>query len=260
MTNQRDPGSHYPKVGGSAPRASAAVSPSILGLGAVVVTVILGLLFFRLNGASPGVQPSQPAQSAESESSPGGTYSPTGSVPGSIGPEMSQPGPTVAPIASIPGDVPGPDATVPPGVPVISGLRIEALAGAWQAIGLACESWSSGIPGGGGGYTLHCERIEEGANVEFFGEAIYWTSDAVQWVSMSIDTINGQPIDGTAAATELFLPSAQLAGGEAMRGWVEGRIGDSSCLDECQEPIAGSQVSLSVGRLGGHQMYLVAIP
>ncbi len=262
MRTQRNPGGRRSEVRGSAPTASAAVSRSTVGLGDVLVFVILGVLLVRENGALlVGGARQSPLETQGAELSPAGTESPGPSTTPSFVPEASPTSaPTTAPEASLTGEVPGPDATVPPGVPVIPGLRIEALAGHWQSIGLTCESWSGGSPGGGGGYTLHCARSDESANVEYNAEAIYWTSDGVHWVSLSIDSISDEAIDGVTAAAQLFLPSAELAGGAAARAWVEDRIGDTTCRGDCNQVIGGSQLALTVGHLGGHFLYVVAVP
>jgi hypothetical protein len=240
---------------------SAAVSSSTLGLGVILVAVLLGVLLLRENGMLPGAQSSQSPEASEvAETLPAGTDSAVASVSPSTVPKASPSSiPTTVPEASLTGDVPGPDATVPTGVPVIPGLRIEALVGLWQSVGLACRSSSGGPPGGGGGYTLHCEGADERANVEFYGEAIYFTSDGVHWVSMSIDTIDGEPIDGARAAAQLILPSVELASGAAARAWIQDRIGDSECRGDCMDIMGGTKLTLTVGRLGGYQLYLEAV-
>ena len=240
---------------------SGAVSSSTLGLGVILVAVLLGVLLLRENGMLPGAQSSQSPEASEiAETSPAGMESEVASVSPSPVPEASPSSvPTAVPEASLTGDVPGPDATVPTGVPVIPGLRIEALVGLWQSVGLTCRSSSGGPPGGGGGYTLHCEGADERANVEYYGEAIYFNSDGVHWLSMSIDTIDGEPIDGARAAAQLILPSVELASGAAARAWIQDRISDSECHGDCIDTMGGTKLTLTVGRLGGYQLYLEAV-
>jgi len=238
----------------------AVVSSSTLGLGVVLVTVLLGVLLLRNNGLLPGGQSSQyPEASDVAETSPAGTEPAVESGLPSTVPESSpSSAPSAVPEASITGDVPGPDATVPPGVPVIPGLRIEALVGLWESVGLTCKSSAGSFPGSRGGYHVYCERMDKQSNVEYVAESVYWTSDGVQTITLSITSINDEAIDGAAPARELLLPSAGLVAGDTARVWVQDRMSTATCRGGCTNDMGGSQLYFEVGRLGTHVLQVDA--
>jgi hypothetical protein len=225
-------------------------------MGAVGLLVVLGVLAVRPPALSPAAGPTQSAEPTN-----GTVVSPAGTDPVDVSiapttPHTSEV--TIGPTASSLWASPGPDATVPPGVPVISGLLVDDLVGAWESVGLRCESWNVGPPGGGGGYTLHCERVDAGNNVEYLAEAIYFTQSGVTWVSMQVSSVSHNLIDGTPAARELFLSSVELAGGPTAREWVQARVVDASCRSECRTVIAGARFMLTMGLRGGQHLYVVA--
>jgi hypothetical protein len=215
--------------------------------------VILAVFVLRENAALTGGLPSpSPEATQGAERSPASTESAIASPS-----EGAASSPTVVPEASLTGELPGADATVPPGVPVIPGLRIEAVVGLWQSMGLACESRSGSFPGTAGGYNVHCERSDPTTNVDVVADAVYWNLDGVQTISLSINSTNGEAIDG-ARVSDLLLPSAELTGGGVIRRWVEDRTGTASCAYGCTEVIDGRRLSLSVGLLGSHTLYIAA--
>lgn len=239
-----------PRAG--APISSARISGSTLGLATAIVIVIVGVLLFRDNGIGTRPSPSPDASQAASASP-----ATTESASATAGAEPSA-SPTIVPQATLTGDVPGPDATVPPGVPVIPGLRIEVLVNLLTSIGLSCESHYGGYPGAESGYNVYCVRVDVAANTQYSAEAIYWTSTGVNKVSLDITSISGESIDGTPAAARLFLPIVDLASGPAARDWAEDRLGQTTCNRECTDVTSAAKVLLTVGRLGGHQLYLIA--
>ena len=165
--------------------------------------------------------------------------------------------PPPSPLSS---DVPGADATVPPRVSVVSGLRIQDLAGLWTSLGLTCQSWAGGQPGTAGGYALHCERHDASTSVDVVAEAFYWTSDGVHSISASITSANGEAIDGATPARQLFLPSVALVAGDAARSWAQDRVGAAACTGGCTQSFAGSQLTVTTGLGGSQQLDVVARP
>ena len=166
--------------------------------------------------------------------------------------------PSVRPTTVLTGDVPGPDATVPAGVPIITGLRIDALADTWESLGLTCVSWEGGFDGGGGGFTIHCEGTDPGANAQFVGEAVYWTVDGVQTATVIIASIDGGPVVGSAAvADRLFAPTAWLVGGDSARSFVQANVSSKDCPDGCDRALAGSLLSIEVGHNGFQSIHIV---
>lgn len=162
--------------------------------------------------------------------------------------------PSVGPIT---GDVPGPDATVPPGVPIITGLRIDALADTWGSLGLKCVSQVGGFIGGGGGFTLHCEGTDPGANAQYVGEAVYWRVDGVQSATVILASIDGGAVVGsTAVADRLFSPTAWLVGGDSARAFAQDNISSKNCPDGCHQALTGSDLSIEVGHNGFQSIYI----
>lgn len=141
---------------------------------------------------------------------------------------------------------------------IIPGLRIEELAGLWESVGMTCESRSGSFPDSPGGFNVHCEGMDVKANIDFGADAVYWTSDGIQVLSITITSITEDPIDGTSAAADVLIPAAELAGGSAARAWLQERIGDPMCAEECVEVIGGTQLALTVGSRGGYQLHVVA--
>ena len=157
--------------------------------------------------------------------------------------------------------MPGPDATLPPGVGVIPNLTIEALAGLWSSVGLSCESSYGSFPGAQGGYHIQCERTDTGADTAYVGESVYWTMDGVQTVSLILNSVTiGGTVDGPGTAGEVLLPTVELVGGQEARGWLEARLADSACLDECIEVFGRTKFILYAGVRGGYSLHVEQEP
>ena len=220
----------------------------------VLALLFVGVLLVRHHGLIAGAGSSQAPQMS---STPGASAAATESVPpASI---AASPTPTLAPEPTLTGVVPGPDATVPPGVPVLPGPGIGGLAGIWESHGLTCQSWPGSFPGTAGGYTLHCQGGDATANVDVVAEAVYWTPSAVQTISLSITSHDGQAIDGAAQAKDLFLPSISATVGDSGQAWAQDQIGAAACGKGCSQVMAGGEITVTAGLLGFQQLDVVAV-
>jgi len=144
--------------------------------------------------------------------------------------------------------MPGPDATVPPGTPVIPNLRIEVVAAVWEALGLVCDSGMGNYPDSSGIFgVLGCERDDHAGNAHYSASAIYWTPDGIASLTMAITSISGDPIRDTGAAASLLLPSVRYLVGEEAATWVEDHLADHDCRDGCSHTFDGQRVTLHTG-------------
>jgi hypothetical protein len=234
---------------------------SIVGL-AIGVAVIVGLLLWRLGSGAPGAQPSQAEQVTQSpETTQGAGPTPdVSAIPDVSASPAASLTSTFAPEPSLAGEAPGPDATIPPGVPTIPDVDIGALVSVWAALGLACESSTGSFPGTEGGYNVHCERTDTPANVDVVANAVYWTPEGVQTISILFTPIGDDALDAAAAATQWIYPFADLIGGQAATAWIQEHVGDEACGESCTVVIGGSQLSYYSGRLGSQKFSIVAAP
>lgn len=210
-----------------------------IGLAATLLAMAVGLGWLKLPVTNaPGTGPTAQTSLAES-ASPLATSS-------------------VVPQPTLTGDTPGPDATVPAGVGVIPGLRIDGLVGLWGSLGLTCQSWAGGLPDTPGGYTLHCDRHDASTRVDIVAEAVYWTSDGIQSFSVSVTSSDGAAIDGATPAGQIFLPSVGLAMGDVAQAWVHDQIGAAVCAHGCTQTFGTSQITVTAGQNGFEQLDVVA--
>ena len=187
----------------------------------------------------PGLSPARPAM----------TPSQSAAVPTATStPEPTSPHVTPLPSVLIQGEMPGPDATVPPGVAVIPNLRIETVAGMWEALGLACDSVMANYPDAIGLFgNLGCEREDVTMNAEYHASAVYWTPKGIASMRMVIVTITGDPILDAGAAASLFLPSVELFVGHQAASWVEDHLADRDCRDGCSRSFGQQRLTLHTG-------------
>lgn len=174
------------------------------------------------------------------------------------GPVETSPPPTTLPQPTLYGEFPGPDATVPPGQPVIADLSFDELAGLWASLGLSCRSHASGGPESPAAFNVHCEGGDPTADMEVVAEADYWTLDGVATMHMDVGPISDGSVDPGVAAERWVLPFAELAGGSAAVAWVNDHIGDSSCRLGCTTDVRGSDLSYYSGSRGGQELFFVA--
>lgn len=251
--DQRNSNAPGPSRGGSA------VSTSTLGSAVVLLVIFISAMLLARNGSLFGTTPGQSSQGLATETM---AATPTGPESSTTPSNAAEPSPTAAPSmqpeATLHGEIPGPDASVPPGVKTIPGLQVEALVRAWGSLGVTCESHSGNFAGAEGGYNIHCDRSDPKANIEISGDAVYWSFEGVQTVSVTVTALSGD-IGGDVVAN-LLLPTAELAGGTSARRWVEDRIGDPSCAKDCVDVIDGTTFAISVGNGNAHQMHILVQP
>lgn len=170
--------------------------------------------------------------------------------------------PTPMPSVVIAGTVPGPHATVPPGQAVIPGLSIESLAAQWEALGLACRSDIGAFPDSPGlFYELTCQRDDPRGNVTYSATAIYWRTDGVRSLQVSVIELGTGDIGDSSAAPNLFIPSAALADGAAASAWAQARLNDAACGGDpgyCKVTIGPVALILAVGVHGARQLDIEA--
>lgn len=163
-------------------------------------------------------------------------------------PEPSSPNVTPLPSVLIRGEMPGPDATIPPGVPVIPNLRIETVAAMWEALGLVCASGMGNYPDSPGLFgNLGCEREDRAGNAHYWAAAIYWTPEGIASMRMGITSISGDPILDAGAAASLMLPSVELFVGDEAAGWTEDHLDDRDCRDGCSHAFGQQRLTLHTG-------------
>lgn len=155
---------------------------------------------------------------------------------------------TPLPSVLIRGEMPGPDATIPPGVDVFRDLRIETVAAMWEALGLACDSGMGNYPDSSGLFgLLGCERKDVVGNAFYATNAIYWTPEGVASMMMSVTSASGDPIVDKGAAAALFLPSVELFVGDEAAAWIEGHLDDRDCRDGCSHTFDRQRLTLHTG-------------
>jgi hypothetical protein len=197
-----------------------------------------------------GTAPVPSPVTATGESSPNASLAPTHAPP--------------TPLSSvvITGNVPGPDATVPPKQAVIPGLSVESLAAQWEALGLMCSSDIGAFPDSPGlFYQLTCQRDDRAGNVTYSATAIYWRTDGVRSLEVSVIELGAGDIADSTAAPDLFLPSAALAGGDPAETWAQARLDDPACGGEpgyCEATVGPVALILAVGVHGARQMDIEA--
>ena len=165
--------------------------------------------------------------------------------------------PTLGPQSTLSGDLPGSEATVPPGQPVISNLTLDELAALWASLGLSCSSHVSGGPESAAAYNVHCEGGDPAGNVDVIAEADLWTLDGVATMSVVVNPTEGT-IDALTAASRWVAPFAELAGGEAALAWVQGHVGDTACRLGCTEVVRGDDLSYYSGSHGAQELFFIA--
>jgi hypothetical protein len=222
---------------------------TIAGIG---VAVLLGALVFRelgFAGATPTGSPSPDASAIASPTpSPSaiGSSVPSAEASPDVTTEPASPSPTGAPLPAptVTGELPGPGATVPPKIPVIAGLRFDALVAATGPLGLACESYRNPS----GSYHLGCEATDPAANVWYILVAEYWTLDSVTALHLSVVSLDhDRPIADASTVTHALLVIASLVGGQT---WVESHVNDPACaaVEGCKGPFEGFGLWLHTGR------------
>jgi hypothetical protein len=164
--------------------------------------------------------------------------------------------PSLAPGPTLSGAFPGPSATVPPEVFVIPGLRLAPLADLWQSLGLSCVSHVGAFPDSAGGYGVHCEATDQSMNIDVVADAIYWTSDDIEWVSIMFNPIVENAIDAPAAAERWLYPVAALTGGDKLASWVREPVGSTSCGVGCDAVVGGIPSEYDYGRLGAQALHM----
>ena len=167
---------------------------------------------------------------------------------------------TPLPSVLLTGETPGPDATIPPGVAVIPRLRIETVAGMWEALGLKCQVWMTSFPDSAGLFgDLHCELHDDAGNVDYWAEADYWTPRGIQYISMTVLRDDGPTVEDGAVAWLLPL-STRAFFGDAAGAWVEERLADRGCRNYCQKRFDGIVLTLDVGVGGAAGVQAEAAP
>jgi hypothetical protein len=166
--------------------------------------------------------------------------------------------PTTVPQPTLMGEFPGPNATVPPGAPVLSDLKLDDLATLWASLGLPCLSHTSGGPTSPASYNVHCEGADPAADVEVVADAAYWTFDGVATMSIGVHPTSDGSIDAAAAASDWVVPFAHLAAGDAAVAWVRSHIADSACADGCTKVFRGAVLAYYTGTRGGGTLHYVA--
>lgn len=86
-----------------------------------------------------------------------------------------------------------------------------------------------------------------------------WTPSAVQTISLSITSHDGQAIDGAAQAKDLFLPSISATVGDSGQAWAQDQIGAAACGKGCSQVMAGGEITVTAGLLGFQQLDVVAV-
>jgi hypothetical protein len=220
--------------------------------------MVAALLFAGCGGA----RTSEATGSASSEG-PAPTavnLTPVPTASPSLSPTYAPPTPLSS--AVITGQVPGPDATIPPKESVIPGLSVESLAAQWEALGLTCTSDIGAFPDSPRlFYELTCQRSDPVGNVGYSATAIYWRTDGVRSLEVSVVELGSGNITDPFAAANLLVPSAALAGGKAASGWAAGRLDDPGCGGHpgyCQARIGPVVVTMAVGVHGSRQMDIEA--
>jgi hypothetical protein len=138
-------------------------------------------------------------------------------------------------------------------------LRIDAIAGLWEALGLTCTSSMSTFPDSAALFgNLYCEGTDQATNVDVVAEAVYWTPDGIQLAHVGFTTIREQELDYAASADRWILPFAHLAGGDAVTKWVRDHVGSASCHLGCDALVAGDQLEYEFGRLGAQELFIEA--
>jgi hypothetical protein len=232
-------------------------SISTAGLAAIIVIAVVVLL--ARVGSDVGARPTpsaDPSQVAQVSPGPSDSPEPSSAEPSSA---PSSQEPTTTPEATISGEGPGPDATVPPEVAIIPGIGIQDIAGLAASFGLTCQSRAGGIGGSEGGFNVHCDGTAGNPPADVVVEAVYWTADGVQTLSVSFVPATDQPLDETTAANNWILPFASFAGGDAT-AWVQGHIGDKTCSGGCVLPVPGGNLSYYSGSRGAQELLLIAGP
>lgn len=129
-------------------------------------------------------------------------------------------------------------------------MRIETVAGMWEALEMECESWMTSFPDSDGLFgDLHCEFHDETRSVDYWAEADYWTPRGIQYLSMTVLREDGPTVaDGPIA---WLLPlSTRAFFGDAAGAWVEQHLADRDCRNYCQKRFDGIVLTLDTG-LGG---------
>jgi hypothetical protein len=158
--------------------------------------------------------------------------------------------PDVTPLPSvfIRGEMPGPDATVPPGVAVVPNLRIETVAGIWEALGLACDSVMANYPDSDGFFgNLGCEWKDVSGNADYNVSVVYWTPEGIASVRLLVLKIMDDEDLDPAAVASLFLPSVRLIAGDNAATWVKDHLDDQGCRSGCARTFGRLRFDLSVG-------------
>jgi hypothetical protein len=150
---------------------------------------------------------------------------------------------------AISGDVPGPDATIHPGSPLLAGVTLDGLVATAASLGMECSSGPGAPPGWPGGFGLGCEG-NDGSNQTRLGlSVLYWTFDGVVSLEAVVRPHERGVID-EGIANQLLLPIAQQVGGDAAHEWVSTTMHDPSCRGGCDFTVNGVMLTLHVADTG----------
>jgi hypothetical protein len=238
MTGNTKP--EQPSRGRRRPRLS---SPMSIGLTLVAALAVGGLAISRgvVDSAAVPTPSSTPANVGQASPPP------TDPAPSSQ--------PTPLPSIVITGVLPEPDATSDPKAPsVIPGLRIETIAGAAEAAGLACQSDLGSFPGVPAGYTLSCTEDDRAAHANVAVTAIFWSLDSISNINVNVWSDAQQTVISPTFPSALFARVADLATNSAGSGWLQGRVGALACSSGCAATFGAVHIALSVGVAGGQQL------
>jgi len=172
--------------------------------------------------------------------------------------EMPTTEPSVVLAPVIDGVLPGPEATTPPGVPLIAGVTVADVAAAAQASGLACEAYEQD-PEMGASFGMTCTGESNGVSYRL--RANFWTLESVSTVFVfTMATIEGGTIEARAAVPLFGRITALLKGSpaQAAAAHVEEKIDDAGCAtDQCALRTSAGEVRLQAGVNGARVLLLI---
>jgi hypothetical protein len=153
------------------------------------------------------------------------------------------------------GETPGPDATIPPGQPILANLDLGSIVSTAGLVRMGCESSSGGFPGTSGGYTVSCTTIDPSGSAQYSLRAVILTTTGVVTLSADVTT---PTFDGTITdpeiAPQLLLPVADLVAGSAAREWAASKMDDASCNNACTAEFGDARLVLTIGVDGSRSL------
>lgn len=219
-----------------------------------VIVIFIGLLTagcsLTLPSSEPRTVPSSPVSASAVAPSLGSSALPTFRSPES-------PAPSPQPSVVLAGGYPHPDATIPPGAPpIVPGLRIEAIAAAVGAEGLACVSEAGTYQEGSGGYTLGCEGRDMVGHAKFDLSVTYWMLGGISEIYLAVYADGG--VLSPTAPINTFSAISALTSGELAKTWVVEHLDDQACSPGCIRSFGSVEFELQLGVNGARALHVWA--